>query len=801
MLDFKKCVFVEDLLGITFLSVLGVIFILIPPFNETFLKIPFSLSLFFFIPGYAFLAIIFPGKTEIRGIERFTLSVSFSIILTAFDGLLISILPWGYRPTSIAISILGITTFFSIIAIFSRKLLNESGQFSFSISEFIKSIRSEELDDTNNILDKVPASVERRRFHRSRIKAKAKGLRSHPYVEIKKIPVSPEIEKGLIFGLIISIILVSGVQVYVKVAQEKETFTALYLLGPEGKAEGYPVESLINVPINITVGIENHELRDINYVLQMKVDGVIIEELSIPLEKNGTWVNNLTYTREDWKNGKSKLEFSLFKDDPEYFPYRSVHLYVLNNNSLSSSYEGKYSNIDLLPKIQNEDMELKNIWKFNSNSEIITGSYVADSGINSSFAYGIVNSYNGSTYENSTSFGEISQSIKCGENTIAVISAFVMDDFNLSTQVTDTQFKQVKFNGEIIWSDGISGDEGWQHLEIPVSLHAGSNNFTFGLKQVPGETIPVKILWDKISLMPISDLSTYISDNGTVETIPPTSKVIELPLSTNNKTFTVSWNGTDGDSGIDYYSIDSSKDGINWETWISKTKDNSSSFTGEDNQNYYFRSKAIDRAGNEEPEHITYDTRTLVYVGAPKVKLDISPNPCKSATTFTVTYPVPLKAAICLVTRDGFEPESIELASSDGINWTSNYIIRAGNHFYIEAVCTDIFGNTVSTFDELQVENSVPDFEIDITPKTIDVGYLEINITPTTILKSKPLVSVTGNQTVNITYLSYSDGSYYYKARIESGLDEGAHKVYVSGYDLNSDKITGNETFVIDHSD
>ncbi len=78
--------------------------------------------------------------------------------------------------------------------------------------------------------------------------------------------------------------------------------------------------------------------------------------------------------------------------------------------------------------------------------------------------------------------------------------------------------------------------------------------------------------------------------------------MLELPNYTKSTTFTVSWNGTDDDSGIAYYSIDSSTDGINWKNWIPKTIGNSSVFPGENNITYYFRSKAVDNAGNEEPD-------------------------------------------------------------------------------------------------------------------------------------------------------------------------------------------------------
>lgn len=796
----KKCIYVDDLLAVILFSCLGAICVLVPPLNETFFRIIFALPLFFFIPGYAFISALFPGNKEIGGIERFTLSVGFSLILTVFDGFFISLL-WGYRPTPIVISIIGITTFFSLVALFTRKLLDESEQFSFSFKNFLSSIKSDrfvektESDDNSELVNPKPFDNKSRRFHRSRSKVEARGLKRLPETEIKQKPLPPEIEKALIIALVGSIIIASGMLAYAKMTREKETFTMLYLLGPDGKAEGYPTESFLNVPLNVTVGVENHELQDVNYVLQMKADEEVIEELNFSIKDGDTWRKNMTYVRQKFKVGKSKLEFALFKDNIDYIPYRSVHLYLENNNSLTHLDIQKQTEI---PVIENGDMESSTGWEFTSNTDNITGLYVNGTGIDSSYAYEIINSHEG-ILSSLPEFGEISQNIECKKNTTVMLSAYVKSVSNVSSQGVENQIKQITFNGETVWAENISENGDWQHVVVPITLETGTNKLALGLNQTLGEVRPVEVFWDNISLKSLSDIKN-VTENGIVESTPPSSSVLELPNYTRSSIFTVSWNGTDDDSGIAYYSIDSSTDGNNWTNWIPKTTKNSSVFTGENNVTYYFRSKAVDNAGNEEPIHQQADAKTKVFSGTPEVKLEISPNPCKNATTFTVTYSLPLKSAVCIVSPDGFTSESVELKSEDGYSWTGGYTIKYGKHFKIEAICTDISGNTVSAFDELSVDKSVPDFVIEISPKIIDKGDLEIKVTPSNALRSEPSVSVYANKTVNVTYLSNSDGIYYYRAKIESDLNEGEHEVSVTGEGLDSAQNTGSSTFIIRHS-
>jgi hypothetical protein len=481
------------------------------------------------------------------------------LILSSIQIYLLSLFPWSLRPSSIVIFFLGITMFFSLIIIFTRELLKRH-QLFFPVNESIRSLKLDDIDKNNTLREK-PGFAD-----------KAKHLKSQILSGARTTSLPPDIEKGLIIGLIISIILVSGMQVYAKATQEKEAFTALYLLGPEGKAEGYPTESLLYVPINVTVGIENHELRDIVYFLQMKVDGEVIRELNVTLSNGETWQNNMTYTRQELKNGKSRLEFALFKQKPDYTPYRSVHLYIRNNNSIASIDPRKYAEV---PPVENGAMEFSTGWWFTSNTSKITGSYVNNSGINSSAAYKIVNS-NERNISNPIEYGEISQNVGCNGDTMVVLSAYLKSNSSISSQENVTQTEYITINGATVWTGEINGNEGWQHLIVPISLHAGSNNLALGLKQTHGKIIPLEILWDNVSFISLADHS----ESTTLEGNPPTSAVVSLPAFTSSNTFSVPWNGTDDISGIASYSVDSSTDGVNWEPWISRTTDTSSVFTG-----------------------------------------------------------------------------------------------------------------------------------------------------------------------------------------------------------------------------
>ncbi|MBP2029458.1 putative membrane protein [Methanohalophilus levihalophilus] len=301
MFKSKKCIYKQDLALLLLFSLLACIFVLLPPLNETPLRIIFALPLLFFIPGYAFIAALFPRNDSISGIERFTLSVGFSIAIVVFDGFAVSMTEWLFRPNSISISLSLITLILVEIAYFARRRHPEEEQFSFSFKDFVESIKKD--DDKTVLMSKE---------ERDRQKM---------------------IEKALVIALVLSIVIATAMFAYAKVTREKETFTALYILGPDGKAENYPTVASPTQPLTVTVGIENHELEKINYILQMRHDGTVIQELQIPLEDGETWLEDMTYPGTQLKQDQSKLEFVIFKEEVANFPYRSVHLWITHDLS------------------------------------------------------------------------------------------------------------------------------------------------------------------------------------------------------------------------------------------------------------------------------------------------------------------------------------------------------------------------------------------------------------------------------------------------------------------------------------
>ena len=68
-----------DLLLIAIFVALTNIFILVPSFSASYIRIILGLPMVLFFPGYALIAALFPAKSDLDGIERTALSFGLSI--------------------------------------------------------------------------------------------------------------------------------------------------------------------------------------------------------------------------------------------------------------------------------------------------------------------------------------------------------------------------------------------------------------------------------------------------------------------------------------------------------------------------------------------------------------------------------------------------------------------------------------------------------------------------------------------------------------------------------------------------
>jgi uncharacterized membrane protein len=286
------------------------------PLDNT-LRIIFGLPFILFIPGYVLVFALFPAKKTDRGIdtlERIVLSFGLSIAIVPLIGLALNYTPWGIRLEPILFSVFFFILIIGLVGIYRWKKTDPEERFI------------------------IPPMI---RF---------------PKEENK-------VDKVLTIILIIAIIIVIASLIYViTMPKTGETFTEFYLLGPTGKAEGYPRNLTINQTATVTIGLANHEQHVMDYSIeiwlinqtttntqtrenqtqynQMWYLGTITTALPHqPINLEETWQPQWTcnYTFAIDKPGEFKLAFLLFTTPiSPYAPNADYH--EIAEEKLSSAY-------------------------------------------------------------------------------------------------------------------------------------------------------------------------------------------------------------------------------------------------------------------------------------------------------------------------------------------------------------------------------------------------------------------------------------------------------------------------------
>lgn len=271
-----KKIKIDDILFINITVVLLIIVVALSPSNilRAIIGIPFLL----FFPGYTLIAALFPKKKDLSRLERIALSLGLSVAVTIFTGLFLNYSPWGITLYPILFSLSFFILITSAIACYRRLGSQEGGILSFHC-------KLAYLAGLNNI------------------------------------------DKALIFFLILSILAVIGAFSYIIVIPKiEERFTEFYVLGPGGKAENYPHELTLGEDATVILGIINHEGQQMRYNIKMRIGRIKKEVGQFVLANGQKWENRITFTpKEVGKN--QKVSFLLYKNG-ESKPSETLYLFI-----------------------------------------------------------------------------------------------------------------------------------------------------------------------------------------------------------------------------------------------------------------------------------------------------------------------------------------------------------------------------------------------------------------------------------------------------------------------------------------
>lgn len=276
------------------------------------LRVILGLPFILFIPGYLLVFALFPTRKTDHGIdtlERLVLSFGLSIAVVPLIGLLLNYTPWGIRLEPILFSLLFFIIGIGLVGIYRWN--NTPPEHRFTIT-----------------------------------------------LELSLPTQQNKTDKALTLILIIVIIIVLASLVYViTLPKTGETFTEFYLLGPLGKAEGYPRNLSTQQEASVIIGVANHEQRLINYTIeiwlinQSTYDNQTIyhhlwyldtitttlphHPLSIEEPWQPQWTSNYTFRINT--TGTYKLAFLLFINPTQtYEP--DIDYQTLAEEKLSSAY-------------------------------------------------------------------------------------------------------------------------------------------------------------------------------------------------------------------------------------------------------------------------------------------------------------------------------------------------------------------------------------------------------------------------------------------------------------------------------
>ena len=255
------------------------------------LRLLLGLAYVLYVPGYCLTAALFPGRTDLDGIERTGLSLGLSIAWVPVLALILDRLPWGLRLWPIAWGVLISILLFSGVAIWRRARLPLS---------------TAHVPDMN---------WQPRRWW---------GALSR-------------LEKRIYQLCALALLLAGGAAAFVFLVPSPDEFmTEFYMLGAEGLAESYPREAAVGEELTVTMGISNLERDEQTYRVEVWVVDTWTPDRKELVSTAGPFTlpqaDQLTQSigwAMPWAGDDQQVELLLFiQDQDSTEPYRRLRLWL-----------------------------------------------------------------------------------------------------------------------------------------------------------------------------------------------------------------------------------------------------------------------------------------------------------------------------------------------------------------------------------------------------------------------------------------------------------------------------------------
>ncbi|MGB6894564.1 MAG: DUF1616 domain-containing protein [Dehalococcoidia bacterium] len=244
-------------------------------------RIGLGLIFVLFVPGYVLVAALFPRKDDLDLVERLALSFGLSIAVVPLVGLALNYSPWGIRLNPILAFVTLFIVLAASVAVYRRSVLPSDEAMSVSVNLALP--KWSQVRTTDRLL----------------------GL------------------------LLVLVLAVAGLAAYVAATSSggSEEFTEFYVLGADGKAEGYPRTVRVGDKFTLILGVVNHEGEETTYRVQATIGGRLAANLdSLHLANKEEWEGPLALTATQ-PGSNQKVELVLYKVG-NGVPCGTLHLWV-----------------------------------------------------------------------------------------------------------------------------------------------------------------------------------------------------------------------------------------------------------------------------------------------------------------------------------------------------------------------------------------------------------------------------------------------------------------------------------------